>query len=114
VILDACRSGAGADGVVLAASPADMNRVPNELGDKSLGVILYASAQGRQVSFEHADWGNGAFTKAMLEGLGGAADSKRLGYIESDALSFYVRHRVEELTRKMGTQVPVHLNTAPR
>jgi hypothetical protein len=25
-----------------------------------------------------------------------------------------VRHRVEELTGKMGTQVPVHLNTAPQ
>ncbi len=114
VMLDACRSGAGADSMVLAASPVDMNRVPNEFGDKSLGVILYASAQGRQISFEHAEWGNGAFTKAMLEGLGGAADPRRLGYVESDALSFYVRHRVEELTRKMGIQVPVHLNTAPQ
>jgi uncharacterized caspase-like protein/WD40 repeat protein len=114
VILDACRSGAGADGVVVAASSVDMNRVPNELGDKSLGVLLYASAQGRQVSFEHRDWGNGAFTKALIEGLGGKADSAGLGYVESDALSFYVRHRVEELTGKMGTQVPVHLNTAPQ
>jgi uncharacterized caspase-like protein len=114
VILDACRSGVGADGVVLAASSVDMNRVPNELGDKTLGVILYASAQGRQVSFEHRDWQNGAFTKALIEGLGGKADSGNRGYVESDELSVYVRRRVEELTGKMGTQVPVHLNTAPQ
>jgi hypothetical protein len=33
VILDACRSGAGADGMVLAASQAGMNKVSNEFGD---------------------------------------------------------------------------------
>ena len=51
-----------------------MNRLVNEFGDKSLGVFLYASALGRQFSYEHADWQNGAFTKALLEGLAGKAD----------------------------------------
>jgi hypothetical protein len=116
VILDACRSGAGADGMVLAASPAGMNKVSNELGDRTLGVILYASARGPQVSFEHKDWLNGAFTKALIEGLRGAADPKNRGYVETDALSVYVRERVEELTSKLklGKQEPVHLNTAPQ
>jgi uncharacterized caspase-like protein len=79
-------------------------------------VILYASAQGPQVSFEHAEWGNGAFTKALIEGLRGAADPKKRGYVETDALSVYVRERVEELTSKLklGKQEPVHLNTAPQ
>jgi uncharacterized caspase-like protein len=106
VMLDACRSGAGADTV---PSPVDMNRAPNEIGDKSLGVLLYASAQGRQYSFEHAEWGNGAFTKAMLEGLSGAADSQRLGYVDSEELSLYVRRRVMELTKSKGVQEPVRV-----
>ncbi len=116
VMLDACRSGAGATAAALAApSPVDMNRAPNEIGDKSLGVLLYASAQGRQYSFEHADWGNGAFTRAMLEGLGGAADGGKLGYVDSEELSLYVRRRVMDMTRKIGVQEPVRVkpDTAP-
>jgi hypothetical protein len=108
VMLDACRSGAGADTVALP-SPVDMNRAPNEIGDKSLGVLLYASAQGRQYSFEHAEWGNGAFTKAMLEGLSGAADSQKLGYVDSEELSLYVRRRVMALTKSKGLQEPVRI-----
>ena len=47
VMLDTCRAGAGTDAAALAApSPVDMNRAANEIGDKSLGVLLYASAQG--------------------------------------------------------------------
>jgi uncharacterized caspase-like protein len=96
VMLDACRSGA-----------VDMNRLPNELGDETLGVLLYASARGRQVSFEDPKWGNGAFTKAMIEGLGGAADRDKRGYVEADALGIYVRHRVLDLTKEKGVQEPV-------
>src|SRR5262249_11703854 len=72
VMLDACHSGAGIEAPT-ETSRVDMNRIANELGDQSLGVLLYASARGRQFSFEHADWQNGAFTRAMLEGLAGGA-----------------------------------------
>jgi len=73
-------------------------------------VLLYASAQGRQVSLEYPEWGNGAFTKAMIEGLGGAADSGKLGYVDSEELSLYVRRRVIALTREKGlVQEPVRV-----
>ena len=32
--------------------------------------MTFASSQGREVSLERDDWGNGAFTKALVEGLG--------------------------------------------
>jgi hypothetical protein len=54
--------------------------------------------------------GNGAFTKAMLEGLGGAADGGKLGYVDSEELSLYVRRRVKALTAEKGlVQVPVRV-----
>jgi uncharacterized caspase-like protein len=111
VMLDTCRAGAGADAAALAGpSAVDMNKTPNELADKSLGVQLYASAQARQFSLEYPEWGNGAFTKAMLEGLSGAADHSQLGYVETDELYTYVRRRVTELAAKKGLlQVPVRV-----
>ena len=69
VMLHTCQSGASVDASIPIGSPVDMNRLVNELGDKTLGVFLYASALGRQFSYEDARWGNGAFTKAMIEGV---------------------------------------------
>ena len=102
VMLDTCYSGAGAD----AASRVDMSRAINEFGDQSLGVLIYASAQGRQYSEERDEWGNGAFTKAMIEGLSGKADSQKLGVVEADELGLYVRRRVKSMTD--NRQVPAH------
>jgi WD40 repeat protein len=104
VMLDTCHSG---DTAPSGASRVDMNRLVNELGDKSLGVFLYASALGRQFSYENAEWGNGAFTKAMLEGLTGKADRDKLGYVETDELAVYVRRRVMAMTQ--DRQEPVRM-----
>jgi uncharacterized caspase-like protein len=90
-----------------------MNRLVNEFGDKSLGVFLYASALGRQFSYEHADWQNGAFTKAMLEGLSGMADREKLGYVETDELAVYVRRQVLRMTKGMQEPVRMKPDAAP-
>jgi caspase domain-containing protein len=95
VMLDACHSG---------ATSVDMNRAANELGDRTLGVQLYASSEGRQYSLERSEWGNGAFTKAMIEGLSGAADREKLGYVEAGELDIFVRRRVMKMTD--GQQIP--------
>jgi WD40 repeat protein len=113
VMLDTCYSGASADPVRPDASRVDMNRLVNELGDKTLGVFLYASALGRQFSYEHASWGHGAFTKAMIEGLAGAADREKLGYVETDELAVYVRRRVMLLTRQRQQPVRMKPDAAP-
>lgn len=107
VMLDACHSGGGID----PGNRADMSRAINELADQSLGVQMFASSQGRQYSEERGEWGNGAFTKAMLEGLSGKADSQNLGSIEADELGLYVRRRVEALTGKR--QTPAHVLVSP-
>ena len=104
VMLDACHS--AASGGRSKQSRVDMNRLANELGDKSLGVFLYASALGRQFSFEHADWQNGAFTNAMLEGLGGGPIGTSSASSTPKSLSLYVRRRVLQMTKR---QEPVRM-----
>ncbi len=110
VLLDACRSAAGTE--VTGKSPVDMNRAPNELGDASKGVLLYASASARQYSYEGPEWDNGAFTRAVLDGLAGAADYDKNGNVETDELYLYVRRRVSEMTKSQQEPVWVKPNAA--
>jgi WD40 repeat protein len=113
VMLDACHSADTAGSAEKKGSRVDMNRLANELGDKSLGVFLYASALGRQFSFEHADWQNGAFTKAMLEGLKGGADRDKLGYVDTEELSLFVRRRVLQMTGQRQEPVRMKPDATP-
>jgi WD40 repeat protein len=113
VMLDTCQSGASVDASVPTGSPVDMNRLVNELGDETLGVFLYASALGRQFSYEDAAWGNGAFTKAMIEGLSGKADRENTGFVDTDELALFVRRRVLEMTTRMQEPVRIKPDAAP-
>jgi hypothetical protein len=59
---------------------------------------------------EDPAWGNGAFTKALMEGLGliggkARADINGKGVITTAALDYWISERVKELTR--GSQHPV-------
>lgn len=84
----------------------DVNGVLNELASPEYGLVVLASSTGKQFSLEDASWGNGAFTKALVEGLSGQADLKRRGRITHKMLDFYVSDRVDELTK--GQQTPVN------
>jgi uncharacterized caspase-like protein len=54
---------------------------------------------------EDPSWGNGAFTKAVVEGINGKADLNSTGRITYKMLDFYISERVKELTH--GRQTPV-------
>jgi Peptidase family M23/Caspase domain len=112
VMLDTCYSGATVEAVP-AQSRVDMSQFANELGDPTLGVFLFVSATCHQSSYEDVSWDNGMFTRALIEGLSGAADSQHLGYVESDELGVYIHRRVLALTG--GRQEPVRFksDTAP-
>ena len=77
------------------------------------GVFLYASALGRQFSCEKAEWGNGAFTKAMIEGLSEKADRENTGFVDTDELALYVRRRVLGMTTQMQEPVRIKPDAAP-
>ena len=87
----------------------DITAVVNELASAENGVVVFAASTGRQYSLESDDWKNGAFTKALVEGVSGKADLRGTGRITHKMLDYYLAERVKELTK--GQQTPV--NTSP-
>jgi len=67
--------------------------------------VVFASSTGRQVSIEDQRWNSGAFTKALLEVLGGKADLNRERAVRVNGLASYLANPVKELTE--GWQMPV-------
>jgi uncharacterized caspase-like protein len=101
LFVDTCHSG----NIMGARRGAtDINAVVNELASAEIGTVVFASSTGRQYSLEDAAWGNGAFTKALLEGLSGKADFAGKGKVTVNMLDLYLSERVKELTD--GKQTP--------
>ena len=113
VMLDTSPSAVTQTEALRGPGPVDINRLVNELGDKSLGVFLYASALGRQFSYASKDWGNGAFTKAMIEGLAGQADRDNVGYVDTEELALFVRRRVLSMTKQQQEPVRIKPDATP-
>lgn len=102
--VDTCHSG-NVLGTGRRAVPNDLTAIVNELSSAENGVIVFAASTGRQVAQESPEWGNGAFTKAVLEGVSGQADRGRTGRVTHKMLDLHISERVKELTR--GAQSPV-------
>lgn len=69
------------------------------LSGKEYGVVIMSAATGYEYSLEHPDWGHGAFTLSILEGINeGKADVKGDGTIYLRELDYYLSERVQELT----------------
>jgi uncharacterized caspase-like protein len=94
------------DGSTLAA-------VINELASAETGAVTFSSSTGRQFSLEHPDWNNGAFTRALLDGLSGQADFSRGGRITLKMLDLFISERVKELTGGRQTPVTVYPPNMP-
>jgi len=65
-------------------------------------VVVFASSSGADYSIENPLWGHGAFTKALIDGLGGEA-AYRQGVVKLSFLQDYVRETVRELTENAQT-----------
>ena len=83
----------------------DMTGVINELNSAESGTVVFSASTGRQFSIEDDEWKNGAFTKAVIEGLAGEADARRSGRVTHASLAYFISERVKKLTR--GEQSPV-------
>jgi WD40 repeat protein len=110
--VDTCHAG-NAIGARSRGGLADIVGLVNELSSVENGVIVFTAATSKQNSLEDAQWGNGAFTKALVEGLKGAADIKNQGKITVSLLDFYVAERVKELTGGKQTPATVKPETVP-
>ena len=102
LFMDTCHAGnvtgAGARGV------PDMRQFLQDLKDGGQGLVVITSSRPGQKSQEHPSWNNGAFTKALVEGINGKASRDRQGFVTFTALDAYITQRVKELTK--GTQAP--------
>ena len=98
--LDTCHSGFALSELKIKT---DLTGALNDMGDERAVVILTGSA-GRQTAAEADEWNNGAFTKAIVEGLKGKADYAGSGLITPPLLHTYVSGRVRSMTA--GQQTP--------
>lgn len=101
LFMDACHAGAGIEG---GMSMVDMSGVANGLSDEA-GVVMFASSAGREVSYESSEWGNGAFTAALLQILADTTAYGSDGKLSISELDEELTTRVERLTD--GKQTPV-------
>ncbi len=110
LFIDTCHAGnvMGARG-----APTDITGIVNELASAENGAVVFASSTGKQYSFEDPNWGNGAFTKAVVEGVNGRADYTGKGRITINMLDLYISERVKELTKGKQTPATAKPQTIP-
>jgi WD40 repeat protein len=101
---DTCYSGNLLDAKALTTKP-DIDKFANELKAAQNGIVVFTSSTGNEFSLEKDEWKNGAFAKAVVEGLGGAAGRSDLPVITITDLGSYVSRRVRDLTG--GNQKPM-------
>ena len=91
--LDTCHAGSAGK-----RPPVDINVLVNTVTSaENGGIVVFAASRGRQLSAESSAWGNGAFTKAIVEGILGKADPGD-GFITTSNLDSLVERRVRALT----------------
>lgn len=101
--MDSCHSG-NLDFTRRAAVPLDINGHLQDLY-AATGAVVFSSATGSQYALESPEWGNGAFTLALREGLDGLGDVNGDGAISVNELNLYLSDRVKELTANRQTPV---------
>jgi hypothetical protein len=98
---DTCFSGNVLSGRAVDTKP-DVDKFANELRTAKNGVVVFASSTGDELSLESD--GNGAFTKAVVEGMRGAAARSGSKVVSISDLETYVSRTVHDLTA--GNQHP--------
>jgi len=101
--MDSCHSG-NLEFTRRSAVPLDVNGHLQDLY-AATGAVVFSSATGSQYALESAEWGNGAFTLALREGLDGRGDVNGDGAVSVNELNLYVSDRVKELTANRQTPV---------
>ncbi len=110
MFVDTCHSG---NIMGVRRGVADITGIVNELASAENGVVVFASSTGKQYSLEDPVWNNGAFTKALVEGISGKADYAGKGKITINMLDLYLSERVKELTKGRQTPTTTKPNTVP-
>ena len=91
----ACHSARGISG---CTGQVDMTGLANSFSREDNGIVMYSSSTGREVSYESAEWGHGAFTKALLDIFSDHAAFGEDGKLSISELDEFLTTRVEQLT----------------
>lgn len=104
LFFDTCYSGNAL--AIRAGSKPDVDRVANELADADVGIVVFASTTQGGLARGLDDIQQGAFTKALIEGIeAGKADLTKDLLVSVAELEKYISDRVKKLTK--GEQKPV-------
>lgn len=103
-VIDTCHAGQLYAGQRRYRNVPDLSRFIRELQQARPTLVSLLASTGEQLAAESPEWGNGAFTKALVEGLNGGADRAKRGVVYVTPLYSYVCERVKELTH--GDQTP--------
>ena len=105
LIVDACHSGAGRDTQLMG------NSMALTLSKASEGMVMLASCDLSQRSYEMPDKGHGAFTYFLMEALKGAADMDSDGVLLTSEVNRYVWDRTRRWAATNGfNQTPKYVS----
>lgn len=104
VFADACYSAALLEGNRSAATTHFLE----QLRRTKNGTMLYASSASDTKSKEDSEWGNGAFTKALIEAFNGGARQQFDEGLSTQALEMYLYKEVRRITN--FRQTPIFIN----
>jgi peptidoglycan hydrolase-like protein with peptidoglycan-binding domain len=106
LLADTCHSGSITGKRGLTRDASDITDALRDLRKVEGGVVVMSAATGRESSVENPEWGHGAFTKALIEGM----EEMKANYngdhrIDLKELDLYITSRVKDLTG--GRQHPM-------
>jgi hypothetical protein len=99
LFMDTCHSG----GMINAGNTKDISETL-QLADPS--IIEFYSSTAAQKSVEKKEWGNSAFTRALIDGLNGKAQDKNKN-VTTESLQKYIYDAVTKMTN--NTQKPIQI-----
>ena len=100
-LVDTCHSGSVTG---KRRGVTDMTDALRELVTAESGVVVITASTGKESSQENPEWGHGAFTKALIEGLEGKADYDGDNTVDVKEIDLFITQRVKALTN--GSQHP--------
>jgi uncharacterized caspase-like protein len=106
LLADTCHAGMITGGTerTRSAERGDLTQALRALINAGSGSVVMTATMGLESSYEDDRWQHGAFSKAIIEGLGGRADYDKDRAVYIRELDHYVTRRVSTLTQ--GRQHP--------
>ncbi len=110
IFIDACQTGSitGQKANENDQIQKQLSEIQKQIVNTPASIITFSSSSNDESSWEDKQWGHGAYTKAIIDGLAGVADKNKDSLIYVQELADYVIERVPKLVEpiKNKTQKP--------